>query len=88
MKFIITIEATPEEARHFVGLPDIKPMQDALMKEVQERISGALSAMEPSEIIKTWLPVGIQGIENIQKMIWNQVASVVPGASKDKEGKK
>lgn len=87
MKFIITIEATPEEARHFVGLPDLKPMQDALMLQIQERIGSALSAMEPSEIVKTWLPVGIQGIEHLQKMIWNQVASVVPGG-KEKDAKK
>lgn len=27
MKFTIEVDYTPEEARHFFGLPEVKPMQ-------------------------------------------------------------
>lgn len=74
MKFTVDVECTPEEARAFLGLPDVKPMQDALMKQVQDRMTAALHAMEPEAMIKTWLPAQVQGMEQLQKMFWSQFA--------------
>jgi hypothetical protein len=74
MKFTVDVDCTPEEARAFLGLPDVKPMQDALMNQVQERMTASLSAMDPETLIKTWLPAGVQGMEQLQKMFWSQFA--------------
>ncbi|WP_029010840.1 DUF6489 family protein [Azospirillum halopraeferens] len=83
MKITINVDCTPEEARAFLGLPDVQPMQQALMQEVQNRMLGSLNAMDPETMMKTWLPAGIQGVEQIQKMFWSQMA-----AAMGKEGKK
>ncbi|AWK86049.1 DUF6489 family protein [Azospirillum thermophilum] len=77
MKITIDIDCTPDEARHFLGLPDVKPMQDAMMKEIQERMRANLQAMDPETMLKTWLPAGIQGMEQMQKMFWNQMAAAM-----------
>ncbi|WP_448205201.1 DUF6489 family protein [Azospirillum sp. sgz302134] len=77
MKITIDIDCTPEEARHFLGLPDVKPMQDAMMQEIQDRMHASLHAMDPETMMKTWLPAGIQGIEQLQKMFWSQMASAL-----------
>lgn len=74
MKISVDVDCTPEEARAFLGLPDVKPMQDALMNQVQERMTATLSAMEPEAMLKTWLPAGVQGMEQLQKMFWAQFA--------------
>jgi len=74
MKVKIDIECTPEEARSFFGLPDVKPMQDVMMKEVEERLKTNVQAMDPEAMIKTWLPAGIQGWEQMQRMFWSQMA--------------
>lgn len=74
MKITVDVDCTPEEARAFLGLPDVKPMQDALMNQVQERMTATLSAMEPEAMLKTWLPAGVQGMEQLQKMFWAQFA--------------
>lgn len=74
MKFTVDVDCTPEEARAFLGLPDVKPMQDALMKQIQERMTASLAAMEPEAMLKTWLPAGVQGMEQLQKMFWSQFA--------------
>ncbi len=74
MKVKIDIDCTPEEARTFFGLPDVKPMQDAMMKEVEERLKASVQAMDPEAMIKTWLPAGIQGWEQMQRMFWSQMA--------------
>ena len=77
MKITIDIDCTPDEARHFLGLPDVKPMQDAMMQEIQDRLTANLHAMDPETMLKTWLPAGIQGMEQLQKMFWTQLASAM-----------
>lgn len=81
MKVKIDIDCTPEEARSFFGLPDVKPMQDVMMKEVEQRMMANVQAMDPEVLVKTWLPAGIQGWEQMQRMFWSQMA----GGDKDKK---
>lgn len=83
MKISIDIDCTPDEARQFLGLPDVKPMQDALMNQMQERLSSSLQAMDPETMMKTWLPASLQGFEQVQKMFWSQMTSAL-----GKEGNK
>jgi len=77
MKITVDIDCTPEEARHFLGLPDVKPMQDAMMREIQDSMRANLQAMDPETLLKTWLPAGIQGMEQLQKMFWSQMAAAL-----------
>jgi hypothetical protein len=63
MKITMDVECTPEEARTFLGLPDVKPMQEELMREMQERLSVNLRAMQPDELMRTWLPANLKGVE-------------------------
>jgi len=72
MKVTVDVECTPDEARAFLGLPDVKPMQDALLHQIQERMASNLAAMDPESLVKAWLPAGVQGLEHIQKMFWSQ----------------
>lgn len=72
MKIHFDIDCTPDEARAFFGLPDVKPLQDALMAQVQERMAASLSAMDPEAMFKAWLPAGVQGLEQLQSMFWSQ----------------
>jgi hypothetical protein len=81
MKVKIDIDCTPEEARSFFGVPDVKPMQDVMMKEVEQRMMANVQAMDTEMLVKTWLPAGIQGWEQMQRMFWSQMA----GGDKDKK---
>lgn len=81
MKLTIDVDCTPEEARAFLGLPNVKPMQESLMREVEERLRNNLAMTDPETMMKTWLPMSVQGIEQIQKMFWTQMAKATPGKS-------
>lgn len=65
MKITFDIDCTPEEARAFLGLPDVKPMQEELMAEIRERMAASLKAMEPAEMLKLWLPANLKGFEQM-----------------------
>jgi hypothetical protein len=79
MKIKLDIECTPEELRGFFGLPDVKPMQEQLMKEVEGRMRASLQALDPETMMKTWLPAGLKGFEQLQEMFLNQMAGRGPG---------
>ena len=74
MKVHVEIECTPEEARAFFGLPDVAPMQERLMKDVEEKMVAAMRSMEPDALMETWLPASMKGLENFQKMFWNAMS--------------
>lgn len=74
MKITIDIDCTPQEARSFLGLPDLEPLQSALLADVEARMRAALASMDPDALMKLWFPGGMQGWEQLQKMFWAQVA--------------
>ena len=92
MKFTVNVEATPEEARQFVGLPDVKPMQDRFMKDMEERMSETIRDLDPETFSKTWMPMMVTGWAELQKSFWGQMGMGMPGmdmggSSDDKQKK-
>jgi hypothetical protein len=85
MKITIDVDCTPDEARQFLGLPDVKPMQDAMMQEIQNRMMSNLQAMDAETMFKTWLPAQMQGFEQMQKFFWSQFAKggTDPGSGRE-----
>ena len=77
MKITIDIDCTPEEARAFLGLPDVGPVQQAFVEALRERMTEALAALDPEAIIKAWMPQGAAGWDQWRKM-WQ------PGGGEDK----
>lgn len=91
MKVTINIDCTPAEARAFMGLPDIAPMQERLIKEMEQRTRATLAKMDPETLIRTWLPVGMQlgaqGLGQIQNLL-SSIAGGRPTKAKPKDGEK
>ena len=73
MKITMDVECTPEEARAFLGLPDVKPMQEQLMLEVQDRMTANIRAIEPEAMLRTWLPATLKGFEQMQEIFMSQM---------------
>ena len=80
MKITIEVDCSPEEARAFLGLPEVAPMQAAAMEDLSQRLRAGLEAMDPETLMKTWMPLGLQGLEQAQKMFWSQMGEAAGGA--------
>jgi hypothetical protein len=74
MKISFDIDCTPEELRGFFGLPDVKPLQEQLLQEVEAQMRSNLKSLDPETLLKTWLPAGLKGFEQLQEMFLNQMA--------------
>lgn len=84
MKITFDVDCTPEEARTFLGLPDVKPMQDILLKKVETRMADNLDAMSPEALLRTWLPASVQGMEQLQKLFWASFQAARPQQKQEK----
>jgi hypothetical protein len=63
MKVTVEVDCTPEEARRFIGLPDIVPMQQAIMEKLQQRVQSAVDATTPEALLKAWMPMAPDQIQ-------------------------
>lgn len=66
MKFNVEVDCTPDEARQFLGLPDVKPIQEAMSAHLEERVKTAMSMFDPETLLKSWFPMGMSGVEQFQ----------------------
>ena len=76
MQFQINITCTPEEARQFFGVPDMVPMQQALMEQINVKLSEGIKTMEPEALMQTWAPAMFQGWSDMQQNFWKQMSSM------------
>jgi hypothetical protein len=72
MQITINVECTPEEARAFFGMPDVQPMQRALLNELQDRMTANIRAMDPAELFRTLMPASVEGFKRWQEMFTSQ----------------
>ena len=82
MKVNIEMDMTPEEARAFMGLPDVAPMQKKMMEEMQARMKAAFDANDPEGMMKAWMPMGGAGFEQFQRFLWDSAQRAAGGAKK------
>jgi hypothetical protein len=67
MRITMRSDCTPDEARRLLGLPDFRPVQDALAVEVQRRARGAAETTAPSPLLRAWLPFASRSFEQAQR---------------------
>lgn len=78
MKVTINIDCTPEEARTFMGLPDVAEAQQAVVAEWKRQALESMSTMDPQTLFQAWMPggagaTGMPGTdvwEQLQKALW------------------
>lgn len=84
MKVTMNIDCTPEEARRFLGLPDVAPMQDAVLKELQERMLENIARLDPETMMRSWFGGAGSSWEEMQKAFWSQFGGGGGGSGKGK----
>lgn len=76
MKLNFTIDCTPEEARKFLGLPDVMPVQETMMAELETKMREAVQNMEPEDMVKLWMPAAMEGWDNMQKAFFSNINDI------------
>jgi len=69
MKMTIEVDCTPEEARRFLGLPDVSALNDHLVAEMKKRIDANMAMLSPDELVKNWMAFGAGAQEHFRKLM-------------------
>ncbi len=79
MKVHVEIDCTPEEARRLLGLPDLGPMQQAVLAKLQDQLLNASGAASPEALLKQWMPLIPQSPEQLQQAVAGLFRLFTPG---------
>jgi hypothetical protein len=79
MNITINIDCTPVEARQLAGLPDVQPMQERMMGEIEQKIRQATNRMSPDMLLQRCIGLLPTGVEQM-KTAMEQLLRDRPGA--------
>ncbi len=68
MKVNVEIDCTPLEARQFFGLPDVGPMQAAMMDKLQQQMSANIDKITPDALMQSWFSFDPKLAERFQEL--------------------
>lgn len=68
MKITVNIDCTPEEAREFLGFPNIQLMQEKVMKQLEDNLLAGIAGMSPDAILRNWMSFNPEQIGDMFKM--------------------
>ncbi len=85
MKMNVEIDLTPEEARKFLGLPDVTKVQDKMMAEIEKRMKAAVDLGDPEAMMRAWMPLGGQGFEQFSKFLFDSARRAAGGQTARKD---
>ena len=78
MKVSIEMDMTPEEARAFMGLPNVAPLQKSMMEEMQARMKAAFDANDVEAMMRVWMPLGgAEAFQKFQKAMWDGASAML-----------
>jgi hypothetical protein len=80
MKITVDVDCTPEEARRFMGLPDLTPVHAAYVDKMTKAVSDGVTPESFAEIARSWGPMSEAGMT-----MWR---SMLEGMSGPKSGRR
>lgn len=81
MKVNVEVECSPEEARRFLGLPDVTKANEVYVEALTKAMQGAGSFDQLQEMTKQIAPMGEFGLKLFQQFVESGVAMAMSGAS-------
>ncbi|HWW46449.1 MAG TPA: DUF6489 family protein [Xanthobacteraceae bacterium] len=85
MKVTIEVDCTPHEAREFFGLPDVKPLQAAMMDKFQARMEESIDSFSPEALLHSWMTFDPKLAQRFQEMFLGFTGLGSKPTAKDKE---
>lgn len=83
MKINVEMDMTPQEARTLMGLPDLTKLHEQVIGEMHKRMKAALDTSDPEAMLKAWMPLGGQGFEQFQRLLWDGAQRAAGTVKKD-----
>ncbi|NIJ07404.1 hypothetical protein FHS31_001000 [Sphingomonas vulcanisoli] len=77
MKITVDVDCTPEEARRFMGLPDLTAIHDAYLDKFKAAITDGVTPETFDAMMKSWMPMMPMGEASMT--MWKQMIGQITG---------
>lgn len=74
MNINVSVDCTPEEARRFLGLPDVSKANEVYVEAMTKAMQGVGSFEQMQELSRSIAPMGQFGLKLFQQMMDSGVA--------------
>jgi hypothetical protein len=86
MKVTVEFDCSPAEARAFLGLPDVTPLNEHLVAEMTKRMDSNIAMLQPEEMLKAWTGFGLNAQEQFRALMTAAAGGGLGGAGKKPGG--
>ena len=69
MKISVDVDCTPEEARRFLGLPDLTPVHQAYVERMTKAVTEGVTPESFAEMARAWGPMNEAGMSMWKAML-------------------
>ena len=88
MKVNVEIDCTPEEARRFMGLPDVGKANDIYVDTISKAMKGVTNPDQLQDFAKQLAPMGTVGLKLFQNFVEAGTQGMTSRSSSKKSRKK
>jgi len=67
MRIKVDVDASPEELRRFLGLPDVSALQDEVVEGVRRRMQEGWEGYDPAAFLRAWAQPDLPGLHQLQE---------------------
>ena len=69
MKITVDVDCSPEEARRFVGLPDLTSLHEIYLSRVRAAMEQGVTPETIQTMVRNWSPMGEAGMAAWRQML-------------------
>jgi hypothetical protein len=69
MKVSVDVDCTPEEARRFLGLPDLSAVHEAYVEKMKSALADGPTSEMFGDMVKAWGPMNEAGMNMWKQML-------------------
>ena len=87
MKVTIEIDATPQEMRVLLGLPDVESLQQEMVEKIRAKMLASVESGNPADFMRLFMPTSDQfkSLETMQSAFWDAVSGAMSPADEKKK---
>jgi len=77
MKVTVDVDCTPEEARRFMGLPDMSSVHEIYLDKIKRSIEDGIGTETVEAMMRAWAPMGEAGM-TMWRQMFDQMSANTP----------
>jgi hypothetical protein len=85
MKVNVEVDCSPEEARRFLGLPDVTRANDVYVDAITKAMQGVGNVDQMQDLAKQMAPMGQFGLKLFQQLVEGGAAMAMSGSNQSKK---